>query len=159
MRSKTAGSASSTTTTINEDDHRHGLYALSPLALLGLVLVSGGAWFIFSTLQVTSTEQSVFGLLQIGVQLPPNLTATQVMQYVNGQLDRYQTIAFAIGWGVQIALLMLSFPPDNALKIQCRAISLSRQKCVHDSEVAHISDVGTDRRRYPHGFFLRCWRP
>lgn len=100
---------------LSNDDHRHGLYALSPLALLVLTVICALAYYLFSQLQITSTEQSVFALLQITIQLPPNLTADQAIQYMNGNLSHYQTIAAAIGWGVQIALLMLSFPPDNAL--------------------------------------------
>jgi hypothetical protein len=97
------------------DDHRHGLYALSPLTLLVMVAVCAIAYWIFSTLQITSTEQTVYGLLQVGVQLTPSLTGAQVWQYTSGSLDHYQVIAAAIGWSVQIALLILSFPPDSAL--------------------------------------------
>ena len=118
MRGKTAASSTNSTnanSTMRTDDHRHGLYALSPLALVVLILISGGAYVVFSELQITSTEQSVLSLLQVGVQLHPDMTTGQVVAYLHGTLDHYETIAGAIGYGVQIALLMLSFPPDAAL--------------------------------------------
>lgn len=100
---------------VSQDDHRHGMYALSPLALLVMSIVCAVAYWIFSTLQITSTEQTIYGLLSVNVQLKPSLTGAQVMQYTSGFLDHNQVIAAAIGWAVQIALLMLSFPPDSAL--------------------------------------------
>lgn len=100
---------------VSQDDHRHGMYALSPLALLVMSIVCALAYWIFSMLQITSTEQTIYGLLSVGVQLTPGLTGGQVFQYTKGTLDHNQVIAAAIGWGVQVALLMLSFPPDSAL--------------------------------------------
>lgn len=114
MSSKSEETQGQTRTNVH-DNHEHGLLALSPLALFCLVLVTGVAYYIFSQLQITSTEQSVFGLLQVGVQLNPGETVGQVTQFVNGSIDRYQTIAYAIGWAVQIALLIISFPPTSAL--------------------------------------------
>jgi hypothetical protein len=67
-------------------------------------------------LQITSTEQSVFGLLNLSTAVEPGATAQQLQQFMNGALDRNQTIADAIGWAVQIALLMMSFSPDAALQ-------------------------------------------
>lgn len=101
--------------TIAQDDHRHGLYALTPLALLMMSCVSAVAYWFFSTLQITSTEQTIYGLLSVSTQLTPSMTGAQVSRYMSGNLDHNQIIASAIGWGVQIALLMLSFPPDSAL--------------------------------------------
>ena len=102
--------------TVNADDHHeHGLLALSPLALFCLVIITGVAYYIFTQLQITSTEQSVFGLLQVTSQINPGMTSQQISQFVSGNIDHYQTIAYAIGWAVQIALLILSFPPTSVL--------------------------------------------
>lgn len=113
--------------TIDANDHRHGLRALSPLALLVLVVVCGFAYIIFSLLQITSTEQAVYGLLQISQQLQPVMTAAQVQQMLAGDASTAQNISGAIGWGVQIALLMLSFPPETALMVMHRKYN-SHQK-------------------------------
>lgn len=101
--------------TVGADHFINGIVALSPLMLIVLILISGIAFFFFSQLQITSTEQTVFDILQISTQLVPGMTANQLQQFMNGQLDHYQTIATAIGWAVQIALFMLSFPVDAAL--------------------------------------------
>lgn len=106
--------------TLTVDDHRHGLYANSPIALLVLFLVCLSAFGIFSMLQITSTEQTVFDLLQIGIQIKPNMTGDQVAQIMNGTLGHNQTIADGIGWSVQIALLLLSMPPEHALAMMHR---------------------------------------
>ncbi len=115
MRGTVNSTTSQQQAPMSADDHRLGLHALSPMMLLCLVVVTAIAFWFFTQLQITSTEQSVFGLLQIGVQLQPGMTMHQVQEFMSGNLDRYNTIADAIGWGVQIALLMLSFPPDSAL--------------------------------------------
>src|SRR5690242_20938285 len=116
MRESRNGTAATRSKTANAaDNHEHGLLALSPLALLCLAGVSAVAYYIFSQLQITSTEQTVFSLLQYNVTLNPGMTAQQVVALLHGETDRYQTIAGAIGWSVQIALLFLSFPPDSAL--------------------------------------------
>lgn len=101
--------------TIPADDHRHGLYALGPIPLLCLFGVCAVIFVVFSLLQITSTEQTVFDLLQTGIQIKPGLTGDQVAQLLNGSLDHNHTVAGAIGWGVQFALLMLSMPPEQAL--------------------------------------------
>lgn len=106
--------------TIATDDHRHGLYANSPIALFVLFVICTAAFVIFSLLQITSTEQTVFDLMQIGIQLKPGLTGDQAAQLLNGTLGHNQTIASGIGWGVQIALLMLSMPPEHALAMMHR---------------------------------------
>lgn len=123
MRESRNGAASATAArgkTVHTDSHEHGLLALSPLALLFLVAVCGGAYYVFSQLQITSTEQAVLNMLQYNVQLNPSMTAQQAVDLIHGNLDRYATIAGAIGWGVQIALLFLSFPPDSALLVMHR---------------------------------------
>lgn len=106
--------------TIAADDHRHGLYANSPIALLCLFGICAAAFIIFSLLQITSTEQTVFDLLQIGIQIKPGMTGEQVAQLMNGTLGHNQTIASGIGWAVQIALLMISMPPEHALAVMHR---------------------------------------
>jgi hypothetical protein len=89
--------------------------AQSPLMLVVVVLVLATAVVIFTLVQITNTEQSVFGLLQIGTQLTPGATGAQVRDMINGNLGYYNGIAAVIGWGVQIALLLVSVPPDSAL--------------------------------------------
>lgn len=106
--------------TISADHHHHGLYANSPIALFVLFVICLVAFSIFSLLQITSTEQTVFDLLQIGTQLKPGLTGDQVAQLMNGSLDHNQTIATGIGWAVQIALLLVSMPPEHALAMMHR---------------------------------------
>ena len=114
----TASSQHQTTTNqpgIERDHHLHGWVANVPLALLCLVVLCAVVLYIFTQLQITSTEQAVFGLLALSVQVKPGMTALQLSQLISGNADRYQTIADAIGWSVQIALLTISFPPDAAL--------------------------------------------
>lgn len=106
--------------TISPDDHRHGLYAHSPVALLVLFLVCLIAFTVFSMLQITSTEQTVFDLMQIGTQIKPGLTGDQVAQLLNGSLGHNQTVADGIGWAVQIALMLISMPPEHALAMMHR---------------------------------------
>lgn len=101
--------------TISPDDHNHGLYANSPVVLFVLFLLTGGVYALFSILQVTGTQQTVFDILQIGLQIKPGMTGSEVQQYLDGSLSHNQTIAAAIGWGVQVALVLFSFSPDHAL--------------------------------------------
>lgn len=120
MKESRNGAATRGRTATGTDNHTHGLMALSPLSLLFLVGVCGVAYYIFSSLQITSTEQTVLAMMQYNVTLNPSMTAAQAVEFIHGNLDRYATIAGAIGWGVQIALLFLSFPPDSALLVMHR---------------------------------------
>jgi hypothetical protein len=97
------------------DEHSMGMRALSPLMLLCLIIVTGIAFWFFTQLQISATEQSVFGLLNLGYTVTPGETADQIQAFAAGSLDRNQTIADAIGWAVQITLMMISFSPDSAL--------------------------------------------
>ena len=107
---------SSAQPSMSQDHQAHGLYALTPLALSILMAVTGLAFWIFTNLQISSTEQAVFGLLQQTVHVDPSMTQAQVTALLNGgALEKNQQIAAAIGWGVQIALLLFAFPPDYAL--------------------------------------------
>ncbi len=110
-RNGRAGSAP----TIDANHHAHGLIAQSPLMLIVACIVLSIATFIFTQIQIANTEQSVYALLQVGTTIAPGMTGAQVQQFLNGNVDYYQGIADVIGWGVQIALFMLSFPPDSAL--------------------------------------------
>lgn len=103
------------TATAGQQQHWHGLYGMTPIALLVMIIICGIALWVFTNLQITGTENSVYGLLQMSTTYPPNATAGQVAQYLNGQLDRNQTIADAIGWGVQIVLWTVTLSPDAAL--------------------------------------------
>jgi hypothetical protein len=74
---------------LDRDHHLHGWVANVPLALLCLVVLCA--------------------------EVKPGMTALQLSQLLSGNANRYSTIADAIGWSVQIALLTVSFPPDAAL--------------------------------------------
>lgn len=129
--------------TVNADNHEHGALTLTPIALLCLTIVTGAAFFIFTNLQVTSTIQAVYGLLQVGIQATP-VSADQVTQLVHGT-DRINTIALAIGWGVQLALWMLAFPPHIAM------LSLHRK---YNPNVSHSIASAADFQRKLRTFMM-----
>lgn len=108
-------SQNATTATADHQQHWHGLYGMTPIALLVMIVICSIALWVFTNLQITGTENSVYGLLQLSTTYPPNATAAQVAQFLNGQLSRNQTIADAIGWGVQIVLWTVTLSPDAAL--------------------------------------------
>ncbi len=115
---RTKGSAAGTATkTVNAEQPQswHGLYAMTPIALLVMILICGVALWVFTNLQITGTENSIYGLLQLSTSYPASATASQVQALLNGDLNRYQTIADAIGWGVQIVLWTVTLSPDAAL--------------------------------------------
>ncbi|MBA2681798.1 MAG: hypothetical protein H0U76_25810 [Ktedonobacteraceae bacterium] len=85
----------------------------SPLWLLATAGICGLAWFIFSILQITSTEQAVFHLLQSTFTLKPGMTAQQLLDLQNGSMDQTNLEAAGIGWAVQIFMLLLSFPSEH----------------------------------------------
>lgn len=110
--------------TIDASHHAHGHLALSPLMLLGLIIVCTVAYYIFSQLQIASTEQFVFDLLQTGIQIQPGMTGQQAQEFLNGQMDQNHTIGAAIGWAVQIALFVTSFSPDSTLLLMHRKFNI-----------------------------------
>jgi hypothetical protein len=85
----------------------------SPLWLLATAAICGIAWFIFSILQITSTEQAVFHLLQSTFTIQPGMTAQQLLDMQNGSMDQTNLSAAGIGWAVQIFMLLLSFPSEH----------------------------------------------
>jgi hypothetical protein len=85
----------------------------SPLWLLATAGMCGIAWFIFSILQITSTEQAVYHLLQSTITITPGMTAQQLVQMQNGSMDQTNLEASGIGWAVQIFMLLLSFPSEH----------------------------------------------
>lgn len=121
MRKAGAASAGTTTRrarkaeTISADHHAHGYLAMSPLMLLGMTLVCAVAYFVFSQLQIGATEQAVLNILQSGEIVTPGLTGRQISDFMYGRMDRYQIIASAIGWSVQIALTLIAFPANSLL--------------------------------------------
>lgn len=118
MRQRGTARTAQTTASANagqQQQHWHGLYGMTPFALLVMIIVCGLALWVFTNLQITGTENSVYGLLQLSAGYPPNATTAQVAEFLNGQLDRNQTIADAIGWGVQIVLWTVTLSPDAAL--------------------------------------------
>jgi hypothetical protein len=85
----------------------------SPLWLLATAIICGVAWFIFSILQITSTEQAVFHMLQSTFTIQPGMTAQQLLDLQNGTKDQTGLEAAGIGWAVQIFMLLLSFPSEH----------------------------------------------
>lgn len=102
--------------TVDQGHHILGLITQSPLILLFLIIGLAIAVWIFTQSQITNTETSVLALLQAGTTITPGMTGRQVQQLMTGQMMGYYTgIAALIGWGVQIALVIMAFPPDSAL--------------------------------------------
>lgn len=85
----------------------------SPLWLLATAGICGVAWFIFSILQITSTEQAVFHMLQSTFTIQPGMTAQQLLDMQNGSMDQTNLEAAGIGWAVQIFMFLLSFPSEH----------------------------------------------
>jgi hypothetical protein len=85
----------------------------SPLWLLATAIICGVAWFIFSILQITSTQQAVHHMLQSTYTIDPGMTAQQLLDLQNGSKDQTSLIAAGIGWAVQIFMLLLSFPSEH----------------------------------------------
>lgn len=85
----------------------------SPLWLLATAAICGIAWFIFSVLQITSTEQAVYHMLQSTFTITPGMTAQQLLALQNGSMDQTNLTASGIGWAVQIFMLLLSFPSEH----------------------------------------------
>lgn len=99
---------------IGTDNHMHGIYALSPIELIGLVIVCAVAFGVFSVAQVTNTENAVYSIMQ--VSFTHNAASfSQVASLMNATIDRNQRIADIIGWSVQIALVFVAFTPVQAL--------------------------------------------
>src|SRR5436190_23986253 len=101
--------------TVSADHHAHGYLALSPLMLLGMLGLCAVAYWQFSQLQIASTEQTVLNMLAAGIQVTPGMTADQIKLFIQGEMNHDQTIAYGIGWSVQIALTLVSFSPSSSL--------------------------------------------
>jgi hypothetical protein len=85
----------------------------SPLWLLATAGVTGLFWFIFFVIQITGTEQAVYTFLQTTITVTPQETAGQLLAMQQGSLDSTTLIADAIGWAVQLMLLVASFPAEH----------------------------------------------
>ena len=85
----------------------------SPLWLLMTAGVCAFVWFIFGVLQITGTEQAVFGFLQQTITVTPQMTAAQLLALQSASADSNNNIAGAIGWAVQVFLLLASFPSEH----------------------------------------------
>jgi hypothetical protein len=101
--------------TLQSDDHQHGWNADDGMIDLLTFVAYGGGWIFFTFLQMASTEDSVFGLLQSNVTVVPSSTPQQIQDALNGSLDRNHLIAFAIALSVQLFLTTLAFPATRAL--------------------------------------------
>lgn len=95
--------------TISSGSQQH----TSPLWLLATAGVAGLFWFIFFVIQITGTEQAVYSFLQTSVTVTPQETAGQLLQMQQGTQDANTLIADAIGWSVQLMLLVASFPAEH----------------------------------------------
>lgn len=84
-----------------------------PLWLLTTAGIFGIAWFIFSTIQITGTIQTVFMFLLSTITVTPGMTAQDLLKLQQGSLDSTELIANAIGWAVQIVLLIATFPSEH----------------------------------------------
>lgn len=85
----------------------------SPLWLLATAGVCAFVWFVFCVLQITGTEQAVFGFLQSTITITPQMTAAQLLALQSASTDSNNMIAGAIGWAVQVFLLLASFPSEH----------------------------------------------
>lgn len=85
----------------------------SPIWLLTTAAIFGIALFIFDTIQITSTIQAVMNFLQSTVAVTPAMTAQDLLKMQQGSLKSDELIANAIGWAVQIFLLIATFPSEH----------------------------------------------
>lgn len=85
----------------------------SPIWLLITAGVFGLAWFIFSTVQITSTIQAAFLFLQSTYTITPGETATDLLKIQQGNLDSTTLISTIIGWAIQITLLRTMLPSQH----------------------------------------------
>ena len=110
------GSVSGSSTRTQSRLHWEGLHTMTPLALLAMLVLLAVVVWIFTLLQITGTENAVNGLLQLtSTPVPTSAIAGQPGAYLSGQASTDQTIAGAIGWGIQVVLLTLTLSPDGAL--------------------------------------------
>lgn len=101
------------TTTVEGSVSSGGNQHTSPLWLLATAGVAGLFWFIFFVIQITSTEQAVYSFLQMSITVTPQETAGQLLAMQQGSQDSSAMIADAIGWSVQLMLLVASFPAEH----------------------------------------------
>lgn len=110
------GSLAGSTQTGNRSLHWQGLHTMTPLALLAMLVLLAIVVWIFTLLQITGTENAVYGLLQLSATTTTSTIAAQPGAYLAGHpTSTDQTIAAAIGWGIQVVLLTLTLSPDGAL--------------------------------------------
>ena len=93
MTTTRRGKGTAAGATVNASHHVMGLVAQSPLMLIFLIIGLGIAVWIFTLAQITNTEQSVFGLLQVSPQLAPGMTGAQgaaIHERAHGLLQRHR---------------------------------------------------------------------
>lgn len=76
----------------------------SNLALMsGLyALVEIGAWAYCSFQQLITTHDSIVGILQGGTLVPTNMTAVQLLQFLQSNMDKYNKIAWLVAIITQV---------------------------------------------------------
>ncbi|HZU03981.1 MAG TPA: hypothetical protein VFA10_30240 [Ktedonobacteraceae bacterium] len=85
----------------------------SPLWLLATACIAAFVWFVFNTVQITSTIQAVLNFLQNTLTVTPAMTAQDLVRMQQGALGGDLLVANAIGWSVQIFLLIATFPSEH----------------------------------------------
>ncbi len=68
------------------------------------------AWVWCSIQQITTTHDSVFGLLQGGTIIPTHMTAQQLLAFLQGSMDKDNKIAYTVAFVTQIIFLSALMP-------------------------------------------------
>lgn len=77
---------------------------------LFFVLAELGLWVWCMWQQITTTHDSIFGLLQGGTLVPTHLTPQQVVTFLQGAADKDHKIAYTIAFVTQIVFLSCFLP-------------------------------------------------
>src|SRR6266487_899862 len=67
-------------------------------------------WVWCSIQQITTTHDSVFGLLQGGTIIPTHMTAQQLLAFLQGSMDKDNKIAYTVAFVTQIIFLSALMP-------------------------------------------------
>jgi hypothetical protein len=113
MAARSSRTRSASNPTVVQGSVSSGQNHTSPLWLLATAAVFGFALFVFDMIQITSTIQSVLNFLQVTLTVTPAMTAQDLLKMQQGALGSNELIANAIGWSVQIFLLIATFPSEH----------------------------------------------
>lgn len=70
--------------------------------------LGAGAYCIVQ--QFNTTRNAIFGLLQAGVQIPAQMTAQQLLQFLNSNADKLNSIAFTVALITQVVFWWAALP-------------------------------------------------